>query len=357
METSADAFARRRQALKERLRQERLPGLLVSHAANRWYLSGFELMDSQCNESAGWLVITADGGDHLLTDPRFEEAARRVWPEDIVIYTARKMDKVGAFLESLRLPRLGFEPRSLCVRDYERLRENVALAPTENLVEELRLIKDAGEIVLLEASCALNHRVMEALPGRLVPGMTEAEAAWEVERLFREGGASGLAFPTIVGADVNAALPHAEPGPARLPREGLVLVDCGGRLGHYCSDQTRTFWLGQNPSDRFRATLDLVREAQERALALIRPGAALAGTYAAARACFEKQGLAERFTHSLGHGIGLETHEAPSLSSLSQDTFRPGMVVTVEPGLYWPDWGGVRWEYMVLVTEDGCRIL
>lgn len=357
METSAETFARRRQALKERLRQERLSGLLVSHAANRWYLSGFELMDSQCNESAGWLLITADGEDHLLTDPRFEEAARRVWPENIVIYTARKMDRIGVFLESLSLQRLGFEPKSLCVRDYERLRENAALTPTENLVEELRIIKDPGEIALMEASCALNHKVMEALPGRLVPGMTEAEASWEVERLFREGGASALAFPNIVGVGVNAALPHAEPGPARLPEEGLVLVDCGGRLRNYCSDQTRTYWLGGKPSDRFRSTMDLVREAQDRAIAFIRPGVSMAEIYGVARACFEKQGVADRFTHGLGHGIGLETHEPPSLSSLSQDVCRPGMVITVEPGLYWADWGGVRWEYMVLVTENGCRIL
>lgn len=357
MDTPAEVFARRRQALKERLRQERLPALLVSHAANRWYLSGFELMDSQCNESAGWLVITADGEDHLLTDPRFEEAARRVWPGNIVIYTARKLDKIGAFLDSLAPARLGFEPKSLCVRDYERLRENAAFTPTENLVEDLRAIKDPGEIALLSASCALNHKVMEALPGRLVPGMTEAEAAWLVERLFREGGASALAFSTIVGAGVNAALPHAEPGPARLPEEGPVLVDCGGRLHNYCSDQTRTFWLGAKPSDRFRTTLDLVREAQNRALRFIGPGVSIAETYGLARQCFEEQGLAERFTHGLGHGVGLETHEPPSLPSLSRDVFRPGMVVAVEPGLYWPDWGGVRWEYMVLVTEDGCRVL
>lgn len=357
MDKLAEVFARRRQALKERLRHERLPALLVSHAANRWYLSGFELMDSQCNESAGWLVIMADGEDHLLTDLRFEEAACRVWPGNIVIYTARKFDKIGEFLESLAPARLGFEPKSLCVRDYERLRENAAFTPTENLVEDLRVIKDPGEIALLSASCVLNHKVMEAIPSRLVPGMTEAEVAWLVERLFREGGASALAFSTIVGAGVNAALPHAEPGPTRLPEEGLALVDCGGRLHNYCSDQTRTFWLGAKPSDRFRATLDLVREAQNRVLRFIGPGVSIAETYGLARQCFEEKGLAEHFTHGLGHGVGLEIHELPRLSSLSRDVFLPGMVVAVEPGLYWPNWGGVRLEYMVLVTEDGCRIL
>lgn len=357
MDVDVTVFEQRRQALKESLRARGLPALLVSHAANRWYLSGFELVDSQCNESAGWLVITAHGGDTLLTDPRFEEAARRVWSDEIVIYSSRKMEMVGAFLQSLAPAALGFEPRSLCVRDYERLREFVALTPTEGLVEDLRIIKDADEIRRMEASCVLNERVMLALPERLVPGMTEAQASWEVERLFREGGASGLAFPTIVGAGVNAALPHAEPGQDRLSEPGLVLVDAGGRLEAYCSDQTRTFWLGSEPTDRFRHVLDLVREAQRRAIESIRPGAPIAESYHLVRRFFEEHGVADRFTHGLGHGVGLETHEAPSLSSQSRDVFRPGMVVTVEPGLYWPDWGGVRWEHMVLVTEDGCRVL
>lgn len=350
-------FARRRENLRRRLAERDIPALLVTQAANRWYLSGFEPADGQCNETSGWLVVTASGPDHLLTDPRFEVAAGRVFDGEIFIYSSRKFERVGPYLAGLNLGALAFDPRHLCVRDFERLREFVPLRPFENLVEDLRVIKDPREVELLEASCALNHKVMEAVEGCLSPGMTEAEVAWKVEQLFREGGAEGLAFPSIVAAGVNAALPHAEPGPATLPDEGLVLVDCGGRLDGYCSDQTRTFWIGSRPSDRFRRVLDLVRSAQDKALAFIRPGEPIAEAYSLVRRIFEGQGVAERFTHGLGHGVGLETHEAPSLSSVTEGTFQPGMVLAVEPGLYWPDWGGVRWEYMVLVTEDGCRVL
>lgn len=350
-------FERRRETLRRRLAERDIPALLVTSAANRWYLTGFELSDSQCNETAGWLLVTARSGDHLMTDPRFEEAARRVFSGELLIYSARKFETIGPYLAGLGLGSVAFDPRHLSVRDFDRLRVHLPLRPVEELVEELRIIKDPREVELLEASCALNHKVLEAVEGRLGPGLTEAQAAWEVERLFREGGAEGLAFPTIVGAGVNAALPHAEPGPSTLPDEGLVLVDCGGRLDGYCSDQTRTFWIGAKPSDRFRRVRDLVRAAQDKALAFIRPGEPIAESYNLVRRLFEDQGLAERFTHGLGHGIGLETHEAPSLSSVASGEFRPGMVVTVEPGLYWPDWGGVRWEYMVVVTEDGCRVL
>ncbi len=352
-----NAYARRRAALKRALAQRGMSALLVSHAANRYYLSGFELSDPQCNESSGWLVITAKGKDYLLTDPRFDEAARRTWDQELVIYTSRKFDTVGPFLKGLGLDRLCFESRAVCVHAFELLKEFVALEPTQGLVEDLRMIKDAEELRLLEESCALNHRVMRRIETLLKPGMSEAEAAWEVEKLFREGGAEALSFDTIVGVGPNAALPHAIPGETLVRENDLVLVDAGGRLKAYCSDQTRTFWIGPEPSERFRTVRRQVREAQKRAMAVIRPGAAIAEAYRTARAYFEEEGVAPFFTHGLGHGIGLETHEAPSLSSVTEGAFRPGMVVTVEPGLYYPDWGGVRWEFMVAVTEDGCRAL
>lgn len=349
---------RRREALRQRLRDEGLDALLVSHAANRYYLSGFELHDSQCNESAGWLVVAANGRDKLLTDPRYEDAAKRVFPaEDVFIYAGRKFDQVGPFLKGLGIGSFGFEPKAMHLYDYEKLREYVELAPTENLVEDLRVIKDEEEIKRMKAACALNHRVFRALEDSLRPGQTEEEVAWNAERMFREWGASGLSFSTIVGVGPNAALPHAIPGNKALKENELVLIDMGCRLNDYCSDQTRTFWIGENISERFRSVREMVKTAQQKAIEIIKPGLPLAEAYKAARDFFEEQGVADRFTHGLGHGIGLETHEAPSLSSIASGVLRPGMVVTVEPGLYWPDWGGVRWEFEVLVTEDGCEVL
>ena len=175
---------------------------------------------------------------------------------------------------------------------------------------------------------------------------------------FRHHGATELAFTSIVGHGPNAALPHYLPSKdALLEAENLVLVDVGCRLEDYCSDQTRTFWVGEKPTERFKKTLEAVQEAQHRAIRAIHPGVLACDVYKAARGHFESLGVAEAFTHGLGHGVGLETHEGPSLNGRNKTPLEPGMIVTVEPGLYFPEWGGIRWEHMVLVTEDGCRVL
>ncbi len=351
-------FEARRHRLRAALAKAGLDSLLVTHAANRYYLSGFELHDPQCNESSGWLLVTTHGQDWLLTDPRYETAAKRLWPEDqLFIYTAPKMASVRSFLADKAGPTVGFEPGALSFKDHADLAQGLALTPANGLVEALRRIKDADEIKALRASCALNHKVFGQLEALIEPGMTETAIAWEAEKLFRDQGASELAFPSIVAVDANAALPHAVPGADVVPSSGLVLVDMGARLGEYNSDQTRTFWIGGGPSERFRRTMDQVLRAQQAALDIIRPGLPIKDAYMASRQSFEHDGVAAFFTHSLGHGIGLETHEGPSLGSRTQGTFEPGMVITVEPGLYYPDWGGIRWEYMTVVTGDGVEVL
>lgn len=353
-----DVHAGRREILRARLAAAGHKAILISHAANRYYLSGFELHDAQCNESSGMLCVTRNGPDILLTDPRFLDAARRLWPEeDIFIYTADRYRAMGEFFKGMGLSRILFEARSLSYDSHARLAEHIELEPSTGFVEDQRLFKDPSEILLLKRSAAVNHAVLEAVPGVLRPGMTEYQAAWEIERLFREKGASELAFPSIVAVDENAALPHAVPGSRAVTDGCLVLVDVGGRVDGYCSDQTRTFWVGNAPSERFRRTVDMVREAQDAALAAMRPGLTYREAYLLARNAFAGHGVAEAFTHSLGHGVGLETHEPPSLSPYAEGTLAPGMVVTVEPGLYYPDWGGVRWEFMVLIKEDGAEIL
>lgn len=352
------AFEARRERLRQKLRERGLPALLVSYAANRWYLSGFELHDTQCNETAGWLLVPADGPDVLLTDPRFEQEALRLFPRDqVFIYAGKRFEAIGRFLKGQGLAAIGFEAKALRMYDHAQLKEHVELVPTENLVEGLRTIKDQDEVLRIEASVALSHAIFAAIESKLHPGRSEAEIAWDIERLFRQAGASESAFPPIVGVGLNAALPHANPGETLVRENDLVLVDAGCRYLGYCSDQTRTFWVGDRPTERFLRTLDLVREAQRRALAVIRPGVPLVDAYLAARKAFAEAGEEAHFTHSLGHGIGLETHEPPGLSVVAEGAFAPGMVVTVEPGLYYPDWGGVRWEFTVLVTEDGVRVL
>jgi len=228
---------------------------------------------------------------------------------------------------------------------------------TDNLVEELRVIKDADEIRRMDASIAINHKLFAYIEGQLEPGKTEEQISWEVEKFFRENGAEEMAFSTIVGVGPNAALPHAIPGQTVIRDNELVLIDTGCRFEDYNSDQTRTFWVGDTPSDRFKKTKELVKEAQQAAIDVIRPGLTYVDAYEAAYGVFKKAGVEAMFTHGLGHGVGLETHEPPSLSKASVGELKEGMVVTVEPGLYDPEWGGIRWEYQVLVTKNGCRIM
>ena len=350
-------YEQRREKLRALLRARGLDALLVSHAANRFYLSGFELHDGQCNESSGRLLLTARGRDWLCTDARFLDAARRLWDEErIFVYKGDGFAQIGALIKDRVRGVTGFEAKAVCCCGAQRL--GLRLLAADGLVEALRMIKDAEEIAALERSCALNHRLMEHVPALLSPGCSEAELAWKIERFFRENGATELAFPTIAAGGPNAALPHYEPSASTpLGEECPVLIDCGARLDRYCSDQTRSFWLGGTPAQEFTRALELVRGAQEEAIQGMRPGMSGAAIYALARTFFERHGVEKAFTHGLGHGIGLETHEGPSLNPRNPEPIQPGAVFTVEPGLYYPEWGGVRWEYMLVMEEDGARIL
>ncbi len=353
-----NTFLARREALRRELKQRDLEALIVCYDANRYYLSGFELHDPQCNETVGWLVVLADGKEKLLTDPRFEDAALRLFPaKDVFIYSGKRWPMIADFLNSLGVSSFAFEAQGMNMSEHAKLSKLVTLTPVTGVVEKLRIIKDAQEIKRMKASCALNHKLMKLLPKWLVPEQTEAEIAWQIEKYFRENGANEMAFESIVGVGPNAALPHAIPGKTKIRENELVLVDTGCRLHGYNSDQTRTFWVGEQPSDRFKTIMDLVVTAQQAAIDVLRPGLTYMEAYQAARTVFEAAGVADHFTHGLGHGIGIETHEPPSLSSAAEGKLKPNMVVTVEPGLYYPDWGGIRWEHMVLITEDGCEVM
>jgi len=351
-------FENRREKLRQLMHTEKLAALLVTLDANRFYLSGFELHDPQVNESAGCLIIDAKGRDWLCTDARYLDAARRLWDEDrIFIYRGNAMDQINALLKKHISGPVGFEPASLSVAAFDSLKPGLDLRRTGGMTESLRRIKDADEIARIERSCALNHQLMQWVPGVLAPGRSEKQIAWDIEQFFRNHGAEELAFSSIVAINGNAALPHAEPGDDTLNENCALLVDVGCRLERYCSDQTRSFWVGNSPDPVFTADLEMTKEAQRRAIQSIRPGVKCAEVYTAARKYLDECGVGQLFTHGLGHGVGLQTHEGPSLGPASQGVLQPGMIVTVEPGLYRAGQCGVRWEYMVLVTEDGHRVL
>jgi len=352
----------RRERARELMVQRGLAALLISLPANRYYLSGFELHDPQPNESSGYLLLLEDGEDLLFTDSRYLEAARRLWKEDnIRIYKslASSPQEINRELAGKLTTgkSVGFEAKIMSVAFFEIFSRSIPVKPADGLVEELRVIKDAGELELMRETARLNHRLMEYVPSLLVPGRTEIEIAWGIEQFFRNNGASENAFDPIVAVGPNGALPHAIPGNDQVREECPVLVDVGARLNDYNSDQTRSFWVGTKPTAEFSRALEQVKEAQRLAIEAIKPGKRCADIYFVARNSLAQEEVAKYFTHGLGHGVGLETHESPSLSPRSEQILAPGMIVTVEPGLYYPEWGGIRWEYMILVTENGCEVL
>ncbi|SHN62743.1 M24 family metallopeptidase [Desulfovibrio litoralis] len=359
---TAEIYETRREKLRKKMHSKGLDALIINYDANRFYLSGFELKDSQKNESSGLLIITSSGKDWLCTDSRFYEAAKRLWDEKyIFIYKTNPAEQIGELIKNNITGKIGFEANTTSVNFYHKLlsffNTNQTLVPSDGLVEELRIIKDNHEIELLSRACKLNHELMNAVPQMLKNGASEIQIAWDIEQFFRNKGASGLSFESIVAIGKNAALPHAIPSNEKTIDNCPVLVDVGCRLNDYCSDQTRTFWVGDKPTKSFKETFSQVQEAQMAAIEILRPGLSVNEAYSTALNIFKKYKVEQYFTHGLGHGIGLETHETPSLNATRTTILEAGMVITVEPGLYYSDWGGVRLEFMVLITENGYKIL
>lgn len=350
-------FEKRRENLRRLMHKAKLEALLVTLDANRFYLSGFELQDAQTDESSGCLIVTASGKDWLCTDSRYYDAASRLWDKKhIFIYKGNAAEQINGLIRKNITGPVGFDPLHISVDFHDRLADSVTLVKCGGLVEQLRVIKEKKEIALIEQACLLNHKLMEWVPGVLSPGRTEAQVAWDIEQYFRNHGAEGLAFSSIVAVGPNAALPHAVPGSTKIEENCSVLVDVGCRMNDYCSDQTRTFSVGK-PDPRFSELLKHVKEAQARAIKAIAPGVPAADVYAVARSYLDEKNLGKYFTHGLGHGVGLQTHEAPRLNPATKEILQPGMVVTVEPGVYFAGELGIRWEHMVLVTDDGHKIL
>ncbi len=353
-----EIFMRRRDRLRDKIRQEGLNGYLVLHPPNRYYLSGFELHDPQCNESAGCLLIGRDGTDYLCTDPRYQQEGQQLWDEEyLFVYKENRIAQLADFISKQGFSVLGFETRIMSYEMYAHLNEHIELKPYKGIVEDLRVLKDDFEIECLQSSCSLNHEVFTYCTESFDPNLTEDNLAWGIEKYFRENGASELAFTPIVAFGTHSALPHYLPGQSVLGSESPVLIDIGGRFMDYCSDQTRTFWFGEKLPDYFSRTREMVQEAQKLAIDSIRPGVKINDIFNLTKEYFGRYGVDEHFIHSLGHGIGLETHEYPGLGPRNKDVFRQGMVVTIEPGLYFPKWGGVRWEHMVVITDDGVQVL
>lgn len=357
--TTQTRIARIRQALVE----TELDALLVSIQENRYYLSGFAGEDTQFDESAGVLIIS---GDHLVlaTDSRYElQAQTEAAGFDIVCYRKGLEKELPDIVSQLGIQRLGFESVRLSHKNHAEYvntlngtHPQVALIPTKNLVETLRQIKSEDEIQSTINALRLAETAFSHVLGTIRPDMTEKQVAWAMEKSMREAGAQSLSFPVIVASGPNSALPHAVPTDRKLARGEPILFDWGARLNEYCSDTTRTVVMGR-PDGQFLKVFDTVVMARDMATAAIRSGASGTRIDKIARDHIEQNGFAGKFGHSLGHGTGLAVHEGPRLSPLKDDHLEAGMIVTVEPGIYIPGWGGIRMENQVVVRSDGAQVL
>ncbi|MEW6326964.1 MAG: aminopeptidase P family protein [Thermodesulfobacteriota bacterium] len=345
-------------ALRQTLRSKKLDALLVTGPENRRYLSGFTAHDGQLTESSGVLLISRDQLI-LLTDSRYELQAREEATEyEVVIYKPGLARTLSRLARRYALHRLGFESQYLLVSTYECLNRLSALKliSTKGVVERIRVQKTAEELEAIERSVHLNETVFAKISRILKPGMTEKEIAFEIERLTRSAGAEGVSFEPIVASGPNAAKPHAVPTDRPINEGEPIIIDMGARLNGYCSDMTRTLCLGK-PGAKFKKIYQTVRKAQEKATASLKAGLKAREADKVARDIISKAGYGQAFGHSLGHGVGLAVHEWPTLSPRSKDTLKAGMVVTVEPGIYIPGWGGIRLENMVVIEDHGCRLL
>ncbi|MFO7918647.1 MAG: aminopeptidase P family protein [Anaerolineae bacterium] len=343
---------RRVQDLRRVLEEEELYALLVTQAENRRYLTGF-------TGSAGTVLVT--GQETLLaTDFRYYEQVQEQAPHvDLVRVEDSTPSALAPHIDELDIHRLGFESHDMTVRGYERWQEalsGVEWEPTADVVEGLRMTKDAEEIGLIEEAVAIADEAMEHIMGWIRPGLTEREVAWELEVHMRTHGAEALSFPTIVASGPNSAMPHATTTERVIGRGEPIVIDMGARYEGYCSDMTRSFCVGQ-ASEEYLKVWNTVLEAQQAAEAGIKPGVSGVEADALARDIIDEAGCGENFGHGLGHGVGLAIHEGPRVSHTSEDMLQEGAVVTVEPGIYIAEWGGVRIEDTVVLTDKGCRVL
>lgn len=321
--------------------------LLVTNGVNARYLTGFQ--SSNCA-----LLVDPDDGTTLYTDFRYLEAAQAVAGVEVV---QTRRDVASALAELLTGRSVGFEAAKISYTQWDSIGSGgVDLVPTRGLVEALRAVKDADEIDAIRRACAISDALYAALAKERLAGRTEIEVARWIEQTFRDLGADALAFDSIVASGEHGARPHAHPDETVIAGDTLVTVDAGCIVDGYCSDCTRTFASG-TISAELTEIYQLVAQAQFDGLAGIRAGAQGADVDAGSRTAIAAAGKAELYGHGLGHGVGLEVHEAPTLRPESTDVLATGNVVSAEPGIYAPGLGGCRIEDLVVVSETGCEIL
>jgi len=342
--------------LRKSMADRGLDGVLVCQPENRRYLSEF-------TGSSAWLLISGKEAV-LATDFRYVEQAKAESTEFAVVQTKRELrDWFPGIVSDLGLHKMGFEADFVTFDSHEKLNKaltaaqvNLELVPATGLVEGLRAAKEPDELALINKAVELADAVFQQAQTTIRPGMTEKDAAWELEKSFRQGGSEGVAFEIIVASGPNAALPHARPTEKKIGAGEPVVIDMGARIGGYCSDLTRTLFLGK-ASDAMQKIYDIVLKAQIAAIDGVESGMDAARADQLARSVIEQAGYGDNFGHGLGHGVGLAVHELPTVGPASTSTLADGMVFTIEPGIYLPGEGGVRIEDIVVLEQGKARVI
>ncbi|MBA2272493.1 MAG: aminopeptidase P family protein [Actinobacteria bacterium] len=345
-------YAARIARVTARFEELGVEALLVTNLDNVAYLTGFTGTNGQ--------VLITQTGAVFYSDPRYAARSRElVRDAEIVMYEARLTDVLRDRLSQDKFERLGFEAASVTVAQRNDFGERLApaeLVTTFGVVEALRRTKEPEEVRLLKEAVRIGDEAFAWVRDRIVPGATEQEVALGLEVHMREAGADAVSFEPIVGSGPLSAHIHHTPSDRSFGKGDLILMDYGCRWQGYCSDLTRTVVLG-GASDEQRVVYDTVLAAQAAGIGAVMAGALGGDVDAAARRVIEDAGYGDAFEHGLGHGVGLEIHEAPRMSRTTEDTLMAGDVVTVEPGIYVEDFGGIRIEDCVVVTDEGCEVL
>ncbi len=348
---------------RKKLKQNNIDSFLISQGENRRYLSGYTAEDTGFEESSGALIISADQLI-LATDSRFElQAAKEAPMYEVRCYKTGISETITEFLQEAHYKKLGFESNRMSYSQYCKIKEilnseniTTEFNPADSVMSNLRIIKSDFEILQIKKALKIAESAFSSIKKTLVPGLSEKEIAWNLEKKMREFGADNLSFPPIVASGQNSALPHAIAGERRIKINEPILFDWGVKLNGYCSDTSRTIVIGQ-PDDKFKEIYKILYDAQQMAIEAIKPGISTKQIDNIARNHIEENNYGSKFGHGLGHGVGLEIHEPPRVSPLREMPLETGMIITIEPGIYIPDWGGIRLENMVLVTENGAEVL
>ncbi len=355
-------YKKRIEKLQARLRRKKQDAILISQPENRRYLSGYCGGDHGIGETSGVLVVPARGKVHLITDFRFQLQAKTESPQSqLHIHKKGIVPCLAELLSELKIRSLAFESHYTLHSNALRMEEiftkrRISFIPETDIVEKMRIVKDEDEIEALRQSVLLNERVFEEIYANILDYETEIDVAITLESTMRRVGAEQPSFNSIVASGERGALPHAIPGLNKLQHGKSLTIDMGLVLAGYCSDMTRTFALGK-PDRKYMKIHRLVRKAQLAGMNAVRAGVTGSSVDRAARRVIEDAGYGKYFGHGLGHGVGIAVHENPRLSPVYGKKLKAGMIVTIEPGIYIPGWGGVRLEDMFVVREDGCERL